>query len=275
VLEVQNDASLSDIKRAYRKKALQFHPDKCPDPRAGEKFKEINQAFHVLSDLDKRRCYDSFGGVERPEIPITLTKPFEEFCEGIALGAFSILANMGFMALFGVPYGMSATGWLLASQLITAWQMVPSLEEVKDLSKWSKSLGAILSPVFLITSVSCVAGYLVFNGGRFALEYTSTKLGEIGEQIKSGVKALQSKEKLSIALDDWVDLGENDKKKLKETKIPDLRSEKAMDVPLLELNVDDFVSISSDSLSSMDSTVPSSSSSTSTQDDWLLVDDVL
>jgi hypothetical protein len=53
VLGVGNDASADDIKRAYRRLALQFHPDRNKDPAAVERFKEINQAYAVLSGKEK------------------------------------------------------------------------------------------------------------------------------------------------------------------------------------------------------------------------------
>jgi molecular chaperone DnaJ len=62
VLEVGRDASGADIKRAYRKMAMQYHPDRNPgDPAAEERFKECAEAFEVLSDEQKRRLYDQFG----------------------------------------------------------------------------------------------------------------------------------------------------------------------------------------------------------------------
>lgn len=61
VLGVQKGASKDDIKAAYRKLALQFHPDRNKSPEAEEKFKEISEAFAVLSDDDKRRQYDAYG----------------------------------------------------------------------------------------------------------------------------------------------------------------------------------------------------------------------
>ena len=55
------DASEGDIKKAYRKKAQEHHPDKNPgDKTAGEKFREINDAYEVLSDPESRTKYDSF-----------------------------------------------------------------------------------------------------------------------------------------------------------------------------------------------------------------------
>jgi molecular chaperone DnaJ len=62
VLGVNRDASEDDIKKAYRKLAMQFHPDRNPDnPKAEEKFKEAKEAYEVLSDADKRAAYDRFG----------------------------------------------------------------------------------------------------------------------------------------------------------------------------------------------------------------------
>lgn len=61
-LGVSKDADQDDIKKAYRKLARQYHPDVNPDdPKAEEKFKEINEAYQVLSDEDKRKKYDRFG----------------------------------------------------------------------------------------------------------------------------------------------------------------------------------------------------------------------
>lgn len=62
VLDVQRTATPEEIKKAYRKKALQFHPDKNPgDSDAEKKFKEISEAYEVLSDEKKRQIYDRYG----------------------------------------------------------------------------------------------------------------------------------------------------------------------------------------------------------------------
>lgn len=64
VLGVDEDASEDEIKKAYRKKAKKYHPDMNPDldkEEAEEKFKEVTEAYEVLSDPDKRAQYDRFG----------------------------------------------------------------------------------------------------------------------------------------------------------------------------------------------------------------------
>lgn len=62
VLGVDRGASQADIKKAYRKLAMKHHPDQNPDdPLAEEKFKEIGEAYEVISDADKRAAYDRYG----------------------------------------------------------------------------------------------------------------------------------------------------------------------------------------------------------------------
>jgi len=221
VLEIPKSCSLNDVKRAYRKKALQYHPDKCKDPLIAEKFKEINQAFHVLSDVDKRSSYDAFGGIERIGIPTIDQVAEEKFYEGAGIGMLHMLANIGFIAVFGTPFGMSTSGYLFLSHLLTTWYMIPATEEeAKDKVKWAQSLGAFLSPLLLVTSASYCVGYIMFTGGKLALEYSKSTAGifsstiyQIGDRVVRGMKALQLNKPKTLALDDWVMLDEEKEKK--------------------------------------------------------------
>jgi molecular chaperone DnaJ len=61
ILGVERTATDAEVKRAFRKLAQQWHPDVSADPAADSRFKEINEAYQVLSDPDRRRTYDMFG----------------------------------------------------------------------------------------------------------------------------------------------------------------------------------------------------------------------
>ncbi len=67
ILEVSKDASERDIRSAFRRLAAKHHPDRNPDdPGAEERFKEVNEAYTVLNDPEKRRFYDQYGSASGP-----------------------------------------------------------------------------------------------------------------------------------------------------------------------------------------------------------------
>ena len=64
-LGIAKSASEAEIKKAYKKLAMQYHPDRnTGDKKAEEKFKEVNEAYQVLSDKEKKKNYDQFGSAD-------------------------------------------------------------------------------------------------------------------------------------------------------------------------------------------------------------------
>ncbi|MFN0096048.1 MAG: molecular chaperone DnaJ [Dehalococcoidia bacterium] len=97
VLGVAQSATADELKKAYRRMAMQFHPDRNKSEDAAEQFKEINHAYEVLSDADKRARYDRFGhaGVEG---------------QGAGAGFDNFQGFEGFGDIFDAFFGGSARG---------------------------------------------------------------------------------------------------------------------------------------------------------------------
>jgi DnaJ-class molecular chaperone len=107
ILNVSQDASAQDIKKAFRRLALQYHPDRNPENvrEAGEKFKEINEAYEVLGDEQKRWQYDkltSLSSYPRRTMPVE-----DMFNEDIR--ADSVLEILRRMT--GMSFVIKGTGW--------------------------------------------------------------------------------------------------------------------------------------------------------------------
>jgi molecular chaperone DnaJ len=83
VLGVPKNASNDDLKAAFRRLARQYHPDVNKESDAEERFKEINEAYAVLSDSDRRAAYDRFGhaGVKGPGGAQDFTVDFSDFAD--------------------------------------------------------------------------------------------------------------------------------------------------------------------------------------------------
>jgi molecular chaperone DnaJ len=88
VLGLQKSSGKEDIKNAYRKLALQYHPDRNKEPGAEEKFKEISEAYAVLSDDEKRKRYDTYGHVGPEEVYRGSEANFDEVFRDIGFGGF-------------------------------------------------------------------------------------------------------------------------------------------------------------------------------------------
>jgi len=115
VLGISKDATEQDIKKAFRKLAMQYHPDRNKAADAEEKFKEINEAYEVLSDPQKRRMYDQFGhdGLNKSGFSSENINPFDifnQFFSGGASGGVHFSFNGqedsgGFGDIFGDIFG--------------------------------------------------------------------------------------------------------------------------------------------------------------------------
>lgn len=104
ILEVPRDASEQEIKKAYRKLALKYHPDRAPQNKKKEyeeKFKEISQAYQVLSNKDKKTQYDQFGQTFEGN-----SFDFHSFHD--AFGGRDIFEDLGFGRIFEEMFGFGS-----------------------------------------------------------------------------------------------------------------------------------------------------------------------
>jgi molecular chaperone DnaJ len=97
ILGLQKNATKDEVKNAYRKLALQYHPDRNKADGAEEKFKEISEAYAVLSDDEKRKRYDTYGHVGAEEVFRGSEANFDEVFRDIGFGGFRDI----FEQLFG------------------------------------------------------------------------------------------------------------------------------------------------------------------------------
>ena len=88
ILGVKRDATQAEVKSAYRKLAKKYHPDVNKTPEASAKFKDINEAFEVLGDKDKRSRYDSLGANWQAGANYTPPPGFENFNFGGGAGGY-------------------------------------------------------------------------------------------------------------------------------------------------------------------------------------------
>ena len=107
ILGIDKKSSTDDIKSAYRKLAMQYHPDRNKAPDAEEKFKEISEAYAVLSDQDKRNQYNRFGhaGIDQrySQEDIFRGVNFEDILRDIGMGIRSSV--MGGDFIFNIIFG--------------------------------------------------------------------------------------------------------------------------------------------------------------------------
>ena len=125
VLGVDRGATDEEIKRAFRKLAFKHHPDHNHDDKVGEKFKEVNEAYEVLSDREKRAAYDRFGHVGAEGF-------FGRGFEGFDFGGFGDI----FDAFFGATRGATRAG----PYRLLLPQIKPSVREIMIKCHWGPGL---------------------------------------------------------------------------------------------------------------------------------------
>jgi len=204
VLGVPRSASAEDLKKAYRKLAIQHHPDKHKgDKKAEEKFKEIGEAYEVLSDQQKRDAYDRFG--HRAFAPGAgmggggFHDPFEVFREvfssgGVGGGIFGDIFEGAFGGGGGRRSGRSNQGSDLRYDLeIDFLEAVLGCEKEITLRRpvacsTCEGTGAASGSKVITCSTCRGQGQVAVNRGFFSIAQTCPKCGGSGQSIQHPCK---------------------------------------------------------------------------------------
>lgn len=215
VLSVQRTASGEEIKRAYRKLAVKFHPDKNPDdPHAEEKFKELGEAYDVLMDEQKRAAYDRYGHAAFAQGGRSggFHDPFDIFREVFSGGA----GGGGIFETFFGGGGTQSDGTQRGSDL--RYDMQITLEEAAfgvdkeievrklDMCEKCRGSGAAPGSGAIICPTCRGRGQVVSSRGFFQVSQTCPRcrgLGEVIEQpcnVCSGEGRIENSSRIKIKI---------------------------------------------------------------------------
>ncbi len=213
-LEVSRDASASELKKAFKKKAMKFHPDRNPDnPESAENFKEAAEAYDVLSDPQKKSAYDQFG---------------HSGVEGMGAGGPNfndININDIFGDIFGDVFGTRSRSrrqrgsdlqYNLDLSLKDAVLGVKRKIKIPSHKKCSDCLGSGAEKGTGPTSCSNCggSGQVRMQQGFFSIQQTCSACSGTGQVIKSrcnsckGVGAIKENKTLSVDIPAGVDNGD-------------------------------------------------------------------
>jgi molecular chaperone DnaJ len=185
ILGVSKDASLDEIKKAYRKLARKYHPDLNPgDKVAEERFKEVNEAYAVLSDPKKKEEYDRFG-----------KSPFEGGAWYEGAPPFEDIFEFGFGDIFSEIFGGRRAGPVRGSDLVTDLEV--SLEEAftgatKRMTLMREASCTSCGGTGVEASVVCPkckgSGKLYTSRGFFRMAQTCSTCGGTGRKVTKSCK---------------------------------------------------------------------------------------
>jgi molecular chaperone DnaJ len=196
LLGVARDASEVDLKKAFRQLAMKYHPDRNPeDSEAEEKFKEINEAYSVLSDTEKRSNYDRFGTAEG------VGAGFGPFA-----GGFGDVFEDIFGDFFGTFTGQRRTRPAKGADLrydldITLMDAAFGIEKVIEVPKWEvcnecRGTGSAPGKGPVVCSNCRGTGQVRFQQGFFSISKTCGKCNGTGKIINDPCKACKGQGKV-------------------------------------------------------------------------------
>jgi hypothetical protein len=136
ILQVEKTASLKEIQRAYKRLALQYHPDKTTDPEAKEIFQTVKRAYDILSDDKKKRIYDEYGE------------------KGV-----SMVESMGEVAPFIDPDVIHFMNWIffIGSCLVALMILFPAFVSLKAEKKVDWTWVNVFIPAFILDAIILLA----------------------------------------------------------------------------------------------------------------------
>jgi len=213
VLGVKKDANENEIKKAYRKLALQYHPDKNPDnPEAEEKFKNISAAYEVLSDSKKRAEYDQFGSIGGQN--------YQQYSSGFGFGGIEdILSRFGFDFGFNRPQRGRGKGQDLKHNIIISFMEAAKgcekefVVEYPINCKKCNGSGADSSNDIIVCNVCGGRGQTAYARGAMHYINTCSGCGGTGNIITKkcseciGTGKDSKKEKLKVSIPAGIDNG--------------------------------------------------------------------